>query len=138
MDFDASGRTIEPGDMMLFQLSDELKGFETSMNLSNADGKVLGSCNVTTNNISCTFNENVKDLTNINGQYYFITEFNDEEQGMKQKNLSFGNTAITKSITVDNPIYGEAGESNEIFFKSDQILLDTPNKVIWAIRFNDK
>ncbi len=138
VDFDASGRTIEPGDMMLVQLPDELKGFETSMNLSNADGKVLGNCNVTTNNISCTFNENVKDLTNIKGQFYFTTEFNDDEQGTKQKNLNFGNTAITKSITVDNPVYGEAGVSNETFFKGGQILPDAPNQVSWAIRFNNK
>ncbi|TDM27946.1 hypothetical protein ETH99_00085 [Macrococcoides caseolyticum] len=138
VDFDASGRMIEPGDMMLVQLPDELKGFETSMNLSNADGKVLGSCNVTTSNITCTFNENVKDLTNIKGQFYFTAEFNDDEQGTKQKNLNFGNTAITKSITVDNPVYGEAGVSNETFYKGGQILPDAPNQVSWAIRFNNK
>lgn len=132
-----NGTKIQPNDTITVNLPPELVGFSKTFDITNNDGKVLGKCVVQNGQIICTFNDNVKDLQNVRGEFYFEAEINKADEGKHDVNLIFGNTNINRKIVVNNP-KGVIGESNEIFFKSGQIVPSDVNTVHWAIRFNNK
>ncbi|WP_239748318.1 SpaA isopeptide-forming pilin-related protein [Mammaliicoccus sp. A-M2] len=135
--FAGNGTKISTNDTLSVKLPKELVGFNSSIALKNSEGITLGTCNVTNSSIDCTFNDNVEKLDNIRGEFFFEAEINKSEEGTHNVNLDFGNTNITKSITVNN---GSASgvESDEIFYKSGQILPDDVGNIQWALRFNNK
>ncbi|WP_323702995.1 SpaA isopeptide-forming pilin-related protein [Mammaliicoccus sp. Dog046] len=135
--FAGNGTKISTNDTLSVNLPKELLGFNSSIALKNSEGITLGTCNVTNSSIDCTFNDNVEKLDNIRGEFFFEAEINKSEEGTHNVNLDFGNTNITKTITVNN---GSASgvESDEIFYKSGQILPDDVGNIQWALRFNNK
>ena len=135
--FAGNGTKISTNDTLSVNLPKELLGFNSSIALKNSEGITLGTCNVTKSSIDCTFNDNVEKLDNIRGEFFFEAEINKSEEGKHNVNLDFGNTNITKTITVNN---GSASgvESDEIFYKSGQILPDDIGNIQWALRFNNK
>ncbi|QDW98976.1 SpaA isopeptide-forming pilin-related protein [Staphylococcus agnetis] len=84
-----------------------------------------------------TFSDDVKNLNNIKGDFFFEAEINKAEEGSHNVNLVFGNTNITKNIVVNNS-NGVVGVFNEMFYKTGQILTTDVDNVQWAIRFNNK
>ncbi|PTH67565.1 hypothetical protein BU582_06800 [Staphylococcus agnetis] len=84
-----------------------------------------------------TFSDDVKNLNNIKGDFFFEAEINKAEEGSHNVNLVFGNTHITKNIVVNNS-NGVVGVFNEMFYKTGQILTTDVDNVQWAIIFNNK
>lgn len=135
--FAENGTKISTSDTLSVKLPKELVGFNSSIPLKNSEGVTLGTGNVTNSSIDFTFNDNVEKLNNIRGEFFFEAEINKSEEGTHNVNLDFGNTNITKSITVNNGSSSGA-ESDEIFYKSGQILPDDVDNIQWALRFNNK
>ncbi|UXU84117.1 Ig-like domain-containing protein [Mammaliicoccus sciuri] len=135
--FAENGTKISPNDTLSVLLPKELLGFNSAISLKNSEGTELGTCQVSNNSVDCTFNDNVEKLDNIRGEFFFEAEINKSEEGSHKVDLDFGNTNITKVITVNNGS-SAGGKSEEIFHKSGQILPDDVNNIQWAIRFNNK
>ncbi|MCJ0914704.1 SpaA isopeptide-forming pilin-related protein [Mammaliicoccus sciuri] len=135
--FAGNGTKISPNDTLSVLLPKELLGFNSAISLKNSEGTELGTCQVSNNSVNCTFNDNVEKLDNIRGEFFFEAEINKSEEGSHKVDLDFGNTNITKVITVNNGS-SAGGKSEEIFHKTGQILPDDVNNIQWAIRFNNK
>ncbi|WP_239749694.1 LPXTG cell wall anchor domain-containing protein [Mammaliicoccus sp. O-M53] len=131
------GAKVSPGDTINISLPEELKGFNKTFELKNEQGVTLGTCEVTVDGIKCTFNDNVKNIDNVRGSFFFEAEINKSTEGKNNVDLNFGNTTIHKEIIVSNST-GSSGESDEIFFKNGQIEPNDTDHVQWTIRFNNK
>ncbi|MFJ4254332.1 DUF5979 domain-containing protein [Microbacterium sp. NPDC090003] len=67
--------SAQPGDTFTLNFPDALVGFGASINLPDADGNIVGTCEVTANQFVCTLTDFVADHNNVHGTLNFNTKF---------------------------------------------------------------
>ncbi|MFK0403005.1 Ig-like domain-containing protein [Microbacterium sp. NPDC090225] len=67
--------SAQPGDTFTLNFPDALVGFGASINLPDADGNIVGTCEVTANQFVCTLTDFVADHNNVHGTLNFNAKF---------------------------------------------------------------
>ena len=67
--------SAQPGDIFTLNFPDALVGFGASINLPDADGNIVGTCEVTANQFVCTLTDFVATHNNVHGTLNFNAKF---------------------------------------------------------------
>ncbi|MGE7675943.1 Cna B-type domain-containing protein [Lysinibacillus sp. NPDC094403] len=124
---------LKTGDTITMTLPPELKGFNSNINLED-----YGSCNVTSGQVVCTFNDKVEKRENIRGYFNFTIQATNVESGVtKTIHTDFGTDLSEQAVTITHP--KSNGSSPGIFFhKSGDIQPNNSDEVRWFLNFNLK
>ncbi|MGE7942264.1 SpaA isopeptide-forming pilin-related protein, partial [Lysinibacillus xylanilyticus] len=125
------GLKLKSGDTLTMTLPPELRGFNKTINLDD-----YGSCNVTNEQVVCTFNSKVDQRENIKGFFNFTIMGTNVEYGVTKKiNTSFGTDLSEQAVTVTHPT---SDGSRIFFYKAGDIIPENADKVRWFLVFNGK
>ncbi|MFJ8457488.1 SpaA isopeptide-forming pilin-related protein [Lysinibacillus xylanilyticus] len=124
---------LKSGDTITMTLPPELKGFNKSINLDD-----YGTCNVTGEQVVCTFNSKVDERENIKGFFEFTIQATNVESGSsKTINTNFGTSLSEQAVKITHP--ASSGSSPGIFFyKTGDIQPNKSDEVRWFLNFNLK
>ncbi|WP_285396634.1 Cna B-type domain-containing protein, partial [Lysinibacillus sp. fls2-241-R2A-57] len=124
---------LKTGDTITMTLPPELKGFNSNINLED-----YGSCNVTSGQVVCTFNDKVEKRENIRGYFNFTVQATNVESGVtKTIHTNFGTDLSEQAVTITHP--KSSGSSPGMFFyKSGDIQPNNSDEVRWFLNFNLK
>jgi LPXTG-motif cell wall-anchored protein len=124
---------LKSGDTITMTLPPELKGFNKSINLDD-----YGTCNVTGEQVVCTFNSKVDERENIKGFFEFTIQATNVESGSsKTINTNFGTSLSEQAVKITHP--ASSGSSPGIFFyKTGDIQPNNSDEVRWFLNFNLK
>ncbi|HDR3500235.1 TPA: Cna B-type domain-containing protein, partial [Bacillus toyonensis] len=133
---DKSGNQMKAGDTLKLTLPAELIGYSKRIDLKNDAGVSFGTCEVTTTNVICTFNDTVEKLQNIRG--YLYLEFKATSNvGVNQTipvDTNLGTSLATKRVTIKGPT--ESTGSSSFIYKTGEIYPEAPNEVKWEVNVN--
>ncbi|MGY1460668.1 Cna B-type domain-containing protein [Bacillus toyonensis] len=133
---DKSGNQMKVGDTLKLTLPAELIGYSKRIDLKNDAGVSFGTCEVTTTNVICTFNDTVEKLQNIRG--YLYLEFKATSNvGVNQTipvDTNLGTSLATKRVTIKGPT--ESTGSSSFIYKTGEIYPEAPNEVKWEVNVN--
>ncbi|MBJ8092814.1 Cna B-type domain-containing protein, partial [Bacillus cereus] len=133
---DKSGNQMKAGDTVTLTLPAELAGYSKTIDLQNDTGVSFGTCQVTSTNVVCTFNDMVEKLQNIRGYLYF--EFKATSNvGMNQTipvDTNLGTSLATQRVTIKGPT--ESTGPSSFIYKTGEIYPDAPNEVKWELNVN--
>ncbi|MGA3677816.1 SpaA isopeptide-forming pilin-related protein [Lysinibacillus agricola] len=125
------GLKLKSGDTLTMTLPPELRGFNKTINLDD-----YGSCNVTNEQVVCTFNSKVDQRENIKGFFNFTIMGTNVEYGVTKKiNTSFGTDLSEQAVSVTHPT---SDGSRIFFYKAGDIIPENADKVRWFLVFNGK
>ncbi|MGY3189545.1 Cna B-type domain-containing protein, partial [Lysinibacillus sp. TE18511] len=124
---------LKSGDTITMTLPPELKGFNKLINLDD-----YGTCNVTGEQVVCTFNSKVDKRENIKGFFEFTIQATNVESGSsKTINTNFGTSLSEQAVKITHP--ASSGSSPGIFFyKTGDIQPNNSDEVRWFLNFNLK
>ena len=124
---------LKSGDTITMTLPPELKGFNKSINLDD-----YGTCNVTGEQVVCTFNSKVDERENIKGFFEFTIQATNVESGSsKTINTNFGTSLSEQAVKITHP--ASSGSSPGVFFyKTGDIQPNKSDEVRWFLNFNLK
>ncbi|HDR7609384.1 TPA: adhesin [Bacillus mycoides] len=118
---DKSGNQMKAGDTLTLTLPAELTGYSKRIDLKNDAGVSFGTCEVTTTNVVCTFNDTVEKLQNIRGYLYF--EFKATSNvGVNQTipvDTNLGTGLATQRVTIKGPT--ESTGSSSFSYKTGEM-----------------
>ncbi|MGY3186576.1 SpaA isopeptide-forming pilin-related protein [Lysinibacillus sp. TE18511] len=125
------GLKLKSGDTLTMTLPPELRGFNKTIQLDD-----YGSCNVTNEQVVCTFNSKVDQRENIKGFFNFTIMATNVEYGVTKKiNTSFGTDLSEQAVTVTHPT---SDGSRIFFYKAGDIIPENADEVRWFLVFNGK
>ncbi|WP_375199999.1 Cna B-type domain-containing protein [Lysinibacillus sp. RS11] len=124
---------LKSGDTITMTLPPELRGFNVNIKLDD-----YGSCNVTGEQVVCTFNSKVDERKNIKGFFEFTIQATNVESGSsKTINTNFGTSLSKQAVKITHP--ASSGSSPGIFFyKTGDIQPNNSDEVRWFLNFNLK
>ncbi|MEH6934599.1 Cna B-type domain-containing protein, partial [Bacillus sp. JJ783] len=133
---DKSGNQMKAGDTLTLTLPAELAGYSKAIDLKNENGVSFGTCQVTTTNVVCTFNDTVEKLQNIRG--YLSFEFKATSNvGVNQTipvDTNLGTSLATQRVTIKGPTEGTG--TTTFTYKTGQIYPEAPNEIKWQLNVN--
>ncbi|NWK69001.1 Cna B-type domain-containing protein [Bacillus paramycoides] len=133
---DKSGNKMKAGDTLTLTLPAELAGYSKRIDLKNDAGVSFGTCDVTTTNVVCTFNDTVEKLQNIRGYLYF--EFKATSNvGVNQTipvDTNLGTSLATQRVTIKGPTEGTG--TTTFTYKTGGIYPEAPNEIKWQLNVN--
>ncbi|MEX3747319.1 SpaA isopeptide-forming pilin-related protein [Lysinibacillus xylanilyticus] len=125
------GLKLKSGDTLTMTLPPELRGFNKTINLDD-----YGSCNVTNEQVVCTFNSKVDQRENITGYFNFTIMATNVEYGVtKTIDTSFGTDLSAQAVAVTHP---KSDGSRIFFYKAGDIMPENADEVRWFLVFNGK
>ncbi|WP_141552238.1 Cna B-type domain-containing protein, partial [Bacillus sp. AFS054943] len=133
---DKSGNKMKAGDTLTLTLPAELAGYNKRIDLKNDAGVSFGTCEVTTTNVVCTFNDTVEKLQNIKGFLSF--EFKATSNvGVNQTipvDTNLGTSLATQRVTIKGPTEGTG--TTTFTYKTGQIYPEATNEIKWQLNVN--
>ncbi|WP_144597205.1 Cna B-type domain-containing protein, partial [Bacillus cereus] len=133
---DKSGNQMKSGDTLTLTLPSELQGYSRSIALNNDAGVNFGTCQVSTTNVLCTFNDTVEKLQNIRGHFNFeVKATNNVGTGQTiTVNTNLGTSLANQTVTIKGPTEGTS--TVPFAYKTGSINPETPNQVNWELNVN--
>ncbi|MFF7293661.1 DUF5979 domain-containing protein [Microbacterium sp. NPDC008134] len=95
--------SAQPGDTFTLNFPDALVGFGATINLPDADGNIVGTCQVTESQFVCTLSDFVATHNNVHGTLNFNAKFV-EEMDEEQIEFTTGN-----NVTIVTDVEGGVG-----------------------------
>ena len=95
--------SAQPGDTFTLNFPDALMGVNATIQLPDADGNIVGTCQVTSNQFVCTLSDFVADHNNVHGTLNFNARFT-EEMSEEQIEFTTGN-----NVTIVTDVEGGVG-----------------------------
>ncbi|MGF9770765.1 Cna B-type domain-containing protein, partial [Bacillus albus] len=133
---DKSGNQMKSGDILTLTLPSKLQGYSRSIALNNDAGVNFGTCQVSTTNVLCTFNDTVEKLQNIRGHFNFeVKATNNVGTGQTiTVNTNLGTNLANQTVTIKGPTEGT--NTVPFAYKTGSINPETPNQVNWELNVN--
>ncbi|MBO1627464.1 Cna B-type domain-containing protein, partial [Bacillus arachidis] len=133
---DKSGNQMKAGDTLTLTLPSELQGYSRTIALNNDAGVNFGTCQITTTNVVCTFNDTVEKLQNIRGHFNFeIKATNNVGTGQTiTVDTNLGTSLANQTVTIKGPTDGTS--TLPFAYKAGSIDPETPNQVDWELNIN--
>ncbi|MFB5253902.1 Cna B-type domain-containing protein, partial [Bacillus mycoides] len=132
------GFEIKNGDTLTLTLPPELKGFTGEIPLNDEQGQNFGTCQITTNNVVCTFSDTAEKLLNVRGNFYFQVEATRDVAQGEQKTIytNLGTNLEAQAVTIIGET-GGGGPSPGVFHsKGGNIKPENGNIVNWYLNIN--
>ncbi|RFT61557.1 Cna B-type domain-containing protein, partial [Bacillus clarus] len=133
---DKSVNQMKAGDTLTLTLPSELQGYSRTISLNNDAGVNFGTCQVTTTNVICTFNDTVEKLQNIRGHFNFeVKATSNVGTGQTIKvDTNLGTSLANQTVTIKGPTEGTG--TVQFAYKTGSIQPETPNQVNWELNVN--
>ncbi|MEH6891508.1 Cna B-type domain-containing protein, partial [Bacillus sp. JJ864] len=133
---DKSGNKMKAGDTLTLTLPTELAGYGKTIDLKNDAGVSFGTCQISTTNVVCTFNDMVEKLQNIRGYMYFEYKATNNV-GINQTipvDTNLGTSLAEQRVTIKGPTGGTG--TTTFTYKTGQIYPEAPNEIKWQLNVN--
>ncbi|OZI11819.1 hypothetical protein CEW92_09835 [Bacillaceae bacterium SAS-127] len=92
---------IQPKDQVTIELPKELQAHSEKVSMKDADGQSIGQCVATKTTLTCTYDEAVKDKSNVKGSFLIQAQIKSMEEKEVTKKLAFQVNGKTYHVPVD-------------------------------------
>lgn len=124
--------SAQPGDTFTLNFPDALMGVNQTIELPDADGNIVGTCQVSANQFVCTLSDFVADHNNVRGTLNFNARFT-EEMTEEQIQFTTGN-----GVTIVTDVEGGVGTAGPDDVPTAPTKFGFPNddgeSLTWTIR----
>ncbi|WP_415708202.1 collagen binding domain-containing protein, partial [Jeotgalicoccus halotolerans] len=134
---DKSGNNMSVGDTLTLQVPENLEATRATQLLKNSEGVTFGVCEVSSNQVKCTFNEMVEKLNNIRGEFFYTATAGFVEPGSTvDYTTNLGTNLDGKNYSITALEGGT--EPGVFFYKTGDMLPSDPDHVRWFLNANLK